>query len=143
MRKIFKNMAWMLTATLAMAACSDSLDESDNTGQGPLTGEGYVKVAINMPSVSSTRAFNESTDLNDGDANEYAVKSGIIAFFEGTEEAKATFVKAYSMNNLIQINDGNSTDHVTTKVTQVLEAPLVTEGNKLYALVILNNTGVA
>lgn len=63
MRKIFKNMAWMLTATLAMAACSDSLDESDNTGQGPLTGEGYVKVAINMPSVSSTRAFNESTDL--------------------------------------------------------------------------------
>lgn len=143
MRKIFKNMAWMLTATLAMAACSDSLDESDNTGQGPLTGEGYVKVAINMPSVSSTRAFNESTDLNDGDANEYAVKSGIIAFFEGTTEANATFVKAYSMNNLIQINDGNSTDHVTTKVTQVLEAPLVTEGNKLYALVILNNTGVA
>ena len=144
MRKIFKNMAWMLTATLVMAACSDSLDESDNTGQGPLTGEGYVKVAINMPSVSSTRAFNENTDLNDGDANEYAVKSGIIAFFEGATETDATFVKAYSMNNLVQIDDNNSTtDHVTTKVTQVLEAPLVTEGNKLYALVILNNTGVA
>lgn len=141
MRKIFKNMAWMLTATLVMAACSDSLDESDNTGQGPLTGEGYVKVAINMPSVSSTRAGDPT--FADGDANEYAVKSGIIAFFEGTTEANATFVKAYSMNNLVQINDGNSTDHVTTKVTQVLEAPLVTEGNKLYALVILNNTGVA
>lgn len=141
MRKIFKNMAWTMAATLVMAACSDSLDESDNTGQGPLTGEGYVKVAINMPSVSSTRAGDPT--FADGDANEYAVKSGIIAFFEGTEEAKATFVKAYSMNNLIQINDGNSTDHVTTKVTQVLEAPLVTEGNKLYALVILNNTGVA
>ena len=141
MRKIFKNMAWTMAATLVMAACSDSLDESDNTGQGPLTGEGYVKVAINMPSVSSTRAGDPT--FADGDANEYAVKSGIIAFFEGTTETDATFVKAYSMDNLIQINDGNSTDHVTTKVTQVLEAPLVTEGNKLYALVILNNTGVA
>lgn len=141
MRKIFKNMAWTMAATLVMAACSDSLDESDSTGQGPLTGEGYVKVAINMPSVSSTRAGDPT--FADGDANEYAVKSGIIAFFEGTTETDATFVKAYSMDNLIQINDGNSTDHVTTKVTQVLEAPLVTEGNKLYALVILNNTGVA
>lgn len=141
MRKILKNMAWTMAATLVMAACSDSLDESDNTGQGPLTGEGYVKVAINMPSVSSTRAGDPT--FADGDANEYAVKSGIIAFFEGTEEAKATFVKAYSMNNLIQINDDNSTDHVTTKVTQVLEAPLVTEGNNLYALVILNNGDVA
>lgn len=142
MKKIFKNMAWMLTATLVMAACSDSLDESDNTGQGPLTGEGYVKVAINMPSVSSTRAGDPT--FADGDANEYAVKSGIIAFFEGTTEANATFVKAYSMNNLVQIDDNNSTTgHVTTKVTQVLEAPLVTEGNKLYALVILNNGNVA
>ena len=131
-----------MAATLVMAACSDSLDESDNTGQGPLTGEGYVKVAINMPSVSSTRAGDPT--FADGDANEYAVKSGIIAFFEGTEEAKATFVKAYSMNNLVQIDDNNSTtDHVTTKVTQVLEAPLVTEGNQLYALVILNNGDVA
>ena len=141
MRKIFKIMAWTMAATLVMAACSDSLDESDNTGQGPLTGEGYVKVAINMPSVSSTRAGDPT--FADGDANEYAVKSGIIAFFEGTTETDATFVKAYSMNNLIQINDGNNTDHVTTKVTQVLEAPLVTEGNKLYALVILNNGDVA
>lgn len=142
MRKIFKNMAWTMAATLVMAACSDSLDESDSTGQGPLTGEGYVKVAINMPSVSSTRAGDPT--FADGDANEYAVKSGIIAFFEGTTETEATFVKAYSMNNLVQIDDNNSTtDHVTTKVTQVLEAPLVTEGNQLYALVILNNGDVA
>ena len=141
MKTNLKNMAWMLAATLVMAACSDSLDESSNTGQGPLTGEGYVKVAINMPSVSSTRAGDPT--FADGDANEYAVKSGIIAFFEGTTETDATFVKAYPMNNLVQIDDGNTVDHVTTKVTQVLEAPLVTGSNKLYALVILNNGNVA
>ena len=132
----------LLIAAGMFAACSDNLENAGNVNEGPNTGEGYVKVAINMPSVSSTRAGDPT--FADGDANEYAVKSGIIAFFEGIEEAKATFVKAYPMNNLVQIDDNNSTtDHVTTKVTQVLEAPLVTEGNKLYALVILNNTGVA
>lgn len=140
MKKIFKNMAWMLTATLVMAACSDSLDESDNTGQGPLTGEGYVKVAINMPSVSSTRAFNESTDLNDGDANEYAVKSGIIAFFEGTTEANATFVKAYNLDNLSNSDYTDSPNQITSKIeAQIIEAPMLKESsNQMYALVILN-----
>lgn len=136
MKKIFKNMAWMLTATLAMAACSDSLDESDNTGQGPLTGEGYVKVAINMPSVSSTRAGDPT--FADGDANEYAVKSGIIAFFEGTTEDNATFVKAYDLGNLIQ-NDIAADGQVSTVVSQIIEAPFKKVAtNTMYALVILN-----
>lgn len=141
MRKIFKNMAWTMAATLVMAACSDSLDESDSTGQGSITGEGYVKVAINMPSVSSTRAGDPT--FADGDDNEYAVKSGIIAFFEGTNETTAKFVKAYPMNNLVQIDQATD-GQVTTKVTQVLEAPLLTNNaNKLYALVILNNGSAA
>lgn len=141
MKTIFKNMAWMLAATLVMAACSDSLDESSNTGQGSITGEGYVKVAINMPSVSGTRAGDPA--FADGDDNEYAVKSGIIAFFEGTTETTAKFVKAYQMNNLVQIDQATD-GQVTTKVTQVLEAPLLTNNaNKLYALVILNNGSAA
>lgn len=130
-------MAWTMAATLVMAACSDSLDESDNTGQGPLTGEGYVKVAINMPSVSSTRAGDPT--FADGDANEYAVKSGIIAFFEGTEEAKATFVKAYDLGNLIQ-NDIATNGQVSTVVSQIIEAPFKKDAtNTMYALVILNS----
>lgn len=137
MRKIFKNMAWMLTATLVMAACSDSLDESDNTGQGPLTGEGYVKVAINMPSVSSTRAFDESTDLNDGIESEWTVKNGIIAFFEGASESGAQFVKAYDLGTL---TDGAGEDpQISNKVVQVAKVPVKTnEDNIMYALVILN-----
>ncbi len=137
MRKIFKNMAWTMAATLVMAACSDSLDESDSTGQGPLTSEGYVKVAINMPSVSSTRA-GEPT-FADGDANEYAVKSGIIAFFEGTTETDATFVKAYDLGNLIQ-NDIATNGQVSTVVSQIIEAPFKKDAtNTMYALVILNS----
>ena len=148
MKKIFKNMAWMLTATLVMAACSDSLDESDNTGQGPLTGEGYVKVAINMPTTNgSMTRVDDGSILDDGLENEYKVNSGIIAFFkagstESNPDANATFVKAYALNSLTQ-QDDNTDPQVSTRVTTTTEAPLVGDSEQLYALVILNpNTNV-
>ena len=131
----------MLAATMTMAACSDSLEESGNTGQGPLTGEGYVRVAINMPTVSSTRAFSEDTGLDDGLENEWTVKNGIIAFFEGTiagGEAEAKFVKAYDLG-------APSNNHVGGQVSnkpysKTLNAPMLSvENNQMYALVILNN----
>lgn len=144
MKTNLKNMAWMLAATLVMAACSDSLDESENTGQGPLTGEGYVKVAINMPSTSGTRAFNETNDLQDGDPSEYTVKNGIIAFFEGGKnevEGNAKFVKAYDLgtpsNNLVGNNNQISNKPYSS---QTLNAPVLSnDNNQMYALVILNN----
>lgn len=148
MKKIFKNMAWMLTATLVMAACSDSLDESDNTGQGPLTGEGYVKVAINMPTTNgSMTRVDDGSILDDGLENEYKVNSGIIAFFkagstESNPDANATFVKAYNLTSLTQ-QDDNADPQVSTRVTTTTEAPLVGDSEQLYALVILNpNTSV-
>lgn len=148
MRKIFKNMAWTMAATLVMAACSDSLDESDNTGQGPLTGEGYVKVAINMPTTNgSMTRVDDVSILDDGLENEYKVNSGIIAFFkagstESNPDANATFVKAYDLNSLTQ-QDDNTDPQVSTRVTTTTEAPLVGDSEQLYALVILNpNTHV-
>lgn len=148
MKKIFKNMAWMLTATLVMAACSDSLDESDNTGQGPLTGEGYVKVAINMPTTNgSMTRVDDGSILDDGLENEYKVNSGIIAFFkagstQSNPDENATFVKAYNLTSLTQ-QDDNADPQVSTRVTTTTEAPLVGDSEQLYALVILNpNTNV-
>lgn len=157
MRKIFKNMAWTMAATLVMAACSDSLDESDNTGQGPLTGEGYVKVAINMPTTSgnSTRSTDNDeegaiVDLEDGKANEYNVENAILAFFKcdktldsGTPETEATFVKAYALSKTdLAISGSTETPQVTEQVSVITEAPKVddTKGQEeqLYVLAILN-----
>lgn len=143
MKKIFKNMAWMLAATMAMAACSDSLDESGNTGQGPLTGEGYVKVAINMPTTNgSMTRVDDGSILDDGLENEYKVNSGIIAFFkagstQSNPDENATFVKAYNLTSLTQ-QDDNADPQVSTRVTTTTEAPLVSDNEQLYALVILN-----
>lgn len=140
----------LLLATGLFSACSDNLDDAGNVNDGPKTGEGYVKVAINLPSVSSSRAFDESTDLADGDEDEYDVKNGIIAFFEQTkagagvanDEKAAKLVKAYYMADLTDNKyDTDNPNHVTATVTvQTLDAPLLSgENNQMYALVILNN----
>lgn len=109
MKAIFKNMTWMLSATLIMAACSDSLDESTNTPvQGPVVGEGYVKVAINMPTTSgnSTRSTDNGEDkadvtLEEGEADEYNVENAILAFFKCKTESLANtshFCKGLCIN---------------------------------------------
>lgn len=140
--KTLKYFSLFIAAGL-FAACSDNLTEGNgDNNDGPKTGEGYVKVAINMPTVSGSRA--ESFDH--GSENEYAVKTGIIAFFEGVNESEATFVKAYNLKDLSGTQENNATQNnqISTVVTQIIEAPLKKESsNTMYALVILNNGTVA
>lgn len=139
--KTLKYFSLFIAAGL-FAACSDNLNEGNgDNNDGPKTGEGYVKVAINMPTVSGSRV--ESFD--DGSENEYAVKKGIIAFFEGESESTATFVKAYNLGDLTNSQKDDATlGQISTVVSQVIEAPLKKVAtNTMYALVILNNGDVA
>ena len=120
------------------AACSDNLENPGNENDGPKTGEGYVKVAINLPSVSGSRATDPT--LDHGTDAEYNVNNGIIAFFEGTTESDATFVKAYDLGNLADDQDkSDQTSQISNKVVQVAKVPLKTDdSNNMYALAILN-----
>lgn len=157
MRKIFKNMAWTMAATLVMAACSDSLDESSGNGNSNeyVGTKGYVRVAINTPTTSGsmTRANDDQTsdhdiEFNDGTTNEYKINDGVIVFFKTAKEnagdpdpdpdTKATFVSAYKLSGITTQDDPSA--QVTEKVVTVTEAPMVdeTKNEKLYALVILN-----
>ena len=136
----------LLIAAGMFAACSDNLENAGNVNEGPKTGEGYVKVAINLPSVSSSRAAGDY-QFADGSKDEFAVTGGIIAFFESStgNEADAGFVKAYDLGDLTgKQQDQNQNGQVSTKVAQILEAPLpISETNQMYALVILNPNSVA
>ena len=148
-------MAWMLAATLVMAACSDSLDESSGNGNSNeyVGTKGYVRVAINTPTTSGniTRAddnydadSNPNPDIKfeDGTANEYKITDGVIVFFKASSgetdpDTKATFVSAYRLAGITTQDDPLS--QVTEKVVTVTEAPMVDNTKeKLYALVILN-----
>lgn len=135
----------LLFAASMFAACSDSLDDNrtENGGTTLTTGDGYVKVAINLPTTSGMSRVNDNNMLDDGLEGEYAVENGIIAFFKtttsGNPDASATFVKAYDLGTLTQ-QDDQSDAQVSTRVTTTTEAPLVGTGEQLYALVILNPT---
>ena len=157
MKKV-KFLAMMLAAGM-FAACSDALEDSgvDNGGGNqPTTGEGYVRLAINMP--TSNGAITKANDkqdatpdgpdieFEDGVANEYKVTDGIVVFFKDTKgeddaapanpDQSATFVSAYNLSDLTMNND--PTDQVTSRVVTISEAPLVDADEQLYALVILN-----
>lgn len=154
MKKV-KYLAMLLAAGM-FAACSDNLEDTGAGNAGgttPATGEGYVKVAINMPTTNGaiTRADDKDEDgssdidLNDGIANEYKINDGVIVFFKTTTteaaanpDANATFVSAYLLGDLTITND--PTNQVTERVATVTEAPMVdtSKGEALYALVFLN-----
>lgn len=141
----------LLFAASMFAACSDSLDDNrtENGGTTLTTGDGYVKVAINLPTTSGMSRVNDGEGmLQDGLEGEYAVTGGIIAFFKTitselnpnpNPDTDATFVKAYDLGTLTQ-QDDQSDAQVSTRVTTTTEAPLVGTGEQLYALVILNPT---
>lgn len=143
MRKIFKNMAWMLTATLAMAACSDSLDESSGNGNEFNTdGTGYVKIALNLPSTSgaSTRADSGNDDFNDGLAAEYKVNNVILALFYGANESEAACKWAVDLGTL-GFSENLNDDNITTKSDfLVREVPKPGTTEFVYALAIVNGS---
>ena len=160
MKKV-KYLAMLLAAGM-FAACSDNLEDAGAGNAGgttPSTTEGYVKVAINMPTTSGgmSRADDKpdtdgdtqhDVELTDGIANEYKITDGIIVFFKETRtgdplpasnpDVNATFESAYTLT-LGQPQD-DPTAQVTERVVTVSEAPMVdaTKGEALYALVILN-----
>lgn len=128
----------VLTAGLLLAGCSKELDSTLENGivEGAV---GYVKVAVNLPSISNTtRGLNDQ--FEDGLPEEYQVNDAIMVFFTGTDESSAKLVKAYNVN----LDDWSNSDneHITTKSVILQEAPFPATGYELYALVILNPNNV-
>lgn len=118
-------------AALTLGACSsdDVVDEQ----RGPewnAEGQGYINLAINLPSQPASRA---NDDYDDGTPEEYDVKNAtLILFSDGKVNS------AYSMDLNFAL-DGSS-DNITTtaRITQQINSMTGT----IEALVVLNNNGV-
>lgn len=118
-------------AALTLGACSsdDVVDEQ----RGPewnAEGQGYINLAINLPSQPASRA---NDDYDDGTPEEYDVKDAtLILFSDGKVNS------AYSMDLNFAL-DGSS-DNITTtaRITQQINSMTGT----IEALVVLNNNGV-
>lgn len=139
MKKIYLPLA--LATTLALGACSSD-NVVDNGGSNPidLSKGGFVKMSLNLPTDNNR---GSRATLDDGLANEYGIKNAYLVLFEGAEndEDAATFKGAYELSNSDFEMVGNN--HVTlTKRIVFANDTKPAEGNKLYALVVLNNNGL-
>lgn len=137
----------MLAAGLTFAGCTDDIDDATGGNNQNAVLEGYVKVAINLPTTSGQNTRTEKNDqFDNGTANEYNVgTNNIIAFFEGADETSATFKAAYSLTPNFGSVNSDPSNITTTSDNVIMEAPAKTvASNNLYALVILNaNTSVS
>lgn len=145
MKKIYLPLA--LAATLALGACSSD-NVVDNGGSNPidLSKGGFVKMSLNLPTDNNR---GSRADLDDGLANEYGIKNAYLVLFEGENkksENEATFRGAYELENSDFSNFeavGDDPNHVTiTKRIAFANDTKPQTGNKLYALVVLNNNGL-
>lgn len=136
MKKNLKNMAWMLAATLMMAACSDTLDEGSGNGNSNeyVGDKGYVNIGINLPTTPSTRA-NDS--FKDGAEAEYNVNEVIIALFYGDTEEAATCQWAFKLDNTNFIPSDPANDNITSYYASGVRMIPAPTGN-VYALAIVN-----
>lgn len=153
MKKQF-GLPLMLASALAFSACSsDDVAENGPKDIAALTDGGYLKMSINLPSRAANGGFRATEEqdgyvsLQDGLAKEYNVKDAILVLFQGDNEADATFHSAYKLTTSMQM-DGSTQITSTTKLVKKVNIggegnPLTpAAGNKLYALVILNNNGL-
>lgn len=122
-----------------MMGCSDEVGNDVNPGgTGSATvGEGFMSVAINLPSTTGGSRTSVS-DFDDGLPAEYAVKGGQLIIFGGASETAATYQASYTLTGLEKgWNEGPNAQITTTKTITVSTTDMT--GPNFYAFVILNS----
>lgn len=128
-------------AGLMLGSCSssDDLNGGGNNSGFNENGDGYVAVAINLPTQNpGTSRANDN--FKDGIAEEYEVKDAKLLLFNGADEASATFVQAYPLT-LTSGTPGAADKQITTRYQQTVKISSSGLTNNIYALVVLNDNG--
>lgn len=133
-----------LAVIAAMTASCSSNEDLGTAGPGTGTNEagvGYATFTINLPSVSGSRAAGDPT-MEEGDAEEYAVKSATALIFQkyGSDEGSYKFVESVTLPTAAADWSDDTTDGITT-TSKKLVAKLtnVDTKNQYSVLVLLNN----
>lgn len=127
-----------------MASCSNDIaPDGPGQQQGEAEGNGYLAFNIQLPTEPGTRAIND--DFDDGLSEEYAVDNAAVVLFQGSSEAEAKFVGAYTLTK--QLNDSGTDDKDNISVSHLMVAKVSNSisGDKgnLYALALVNYDAVA
>lgn len=134
-----------LAVIAAMTASCSSNEDLGTAGSGTGTNEtgvGYATFTINLPSVSGTRAADAGgAEMDEGTANEYAVKSATALIFQkyGSDEGSCKFVESVDLPTAAADWTDDATDGITTTKKLVAKLTNVDTKNQYYVLVLLNN----
>jgi hypothetical protein len=133
-----------LAVIAAMTASCSSNEDLGTAGPGTGTNEtgvGYATFTINLPSVSGTRADAGGAEMDEGTANEYAVKSATALIFQkyGSDEGSCKFVESVDLPTAAADWTDDATDGITTTKKLVAKLTNVDTKNQYYVLVLLNN----
>lgn len=138
-----KHLFGLAVIAAMTASCSSNEDlgtAGPSTGTNE-TGIGYATFTINLPSVSGSRAAGDPT-MEEGDENEYAVKSATALIFQkyGADEGSYKFVESVTLPTAAADWSDDTTDGITT-TSKKLVAKLtnVDTKNQYSVLVLLNN----
>lgn len=132
-----------LAVIAAMTASCSSNEDLGTAGSGTGTNEagvGYATFTINLPSVSGSRAAGDPT-MDEGDANEYAVKSATALIFQkyGSDEGSYKFVESVDLPDAKTAWEADTEAGVTTSKKLVAKLTNVDTKNTYAVLVLLNN----
>lgn len=138
-----KHLFGLAVIAAMTASCSSNEDlgtAGPSTGTNE-TGVGYATFTINLPSVSGSRAAGDPT-MEEGDENEYAVKSATALIFQkyGADLGSYKFVESVTLPTAAADWSDDTTGGITT-TSKKLVAKLtnVDTKNQYYVLVLLNN----
>ena len=132
-------------AAMTLAACSsdDVVDNGAKPGAVAPGEQGYVSLAINLPSQQGTTRAEATTDQ--GTPAEYEVNNAKLLLFSGASEAAAAYKSAYDLDITGTGLEGEGqAGQITTsgQIVQKITVPTLGASDKLYALVVLNDNGL-
>lgn len=133
-----------LAVIAAMTASCSSNEDLGTAGPGTGTNEagvGYATFTINLPSVSGTRADAGGAEMNEGSAEEYAVKSATALIFQkyGSDEGSYKFVESVDLPGANVAWNNDTEDGVTKSKKLVAKLTNVDTKNTYGVLILLNN----
>lgn len=140
--KLSKLFFGVAAAAMFAACSSDELVQEQGQPQWDADGNGYMAFSVAMPQDAPGVRANDK--FADGLPEEFRVKDVILALFKGTDEASATCVSAYKVDQTAFDMVGTADDNVTSDrlIVQKIVNPGVTGSEKVFAFVVLNSNDI-
>lgn len=135
------NLIPLALTTLMLGACSSEDGLNVGSGSSVAQGEkGYISFSLNLPTTSGVANRAANDNFGNGDEKEYAVNDAELLLFTGPNENDARFVGAYNLT--VPMNsantDGSNITVTSQKIVKQITNPTMNNGDKIYALVVVN-----